>query len=47
MTISEETHQKIMKEGKEVFEMFEEYDKTQKWPAKLVKKSRKVKQNKA
>ena len=32
MQLSKETHKRIMKQGKEVFEMLEEYDKTREWP---------------
>ena len=32
MQLTEELHKKIMKEGKYVFEILEQYDKTREWP---------------
>ena len=32
MQLNEKIHKKIMAEGKEVFEMLEQYDKTREWP---------------
>lgn len=32
MQLNNRLHKKIMKRGKEVFELFEEYDKTREWP---------------
>lgn len=32
MQLNEKLHRKIMKEGKELFEMLENYDKTREWP---------------
>ena len=32
MQLNKKLHEKIMKEGKDVFEMLEVYDKTREWP---------------
>ena len=32
MTIDNKTYKKIMEQGKEVFEILEQYDKTREWP---------------
>jgi len=32
MKLTKKLHKKIMKQGKEVFEMLENYDKTREWP---------------
>ncbi len=32
MQLNKQAHKRIMKQGKEVFEMLEEYDKTREWP---------------
>ena len=32
MPLTKKQHEKIMKQGKELFEIFEVYDKTREWP---------------
>ena len=32
MLLDKNLHKRIMEEGKEIFEMLEEYDKTREWP---------------